>query len=816
MRVPLAWLNEYVNPALSPEQLAHRLSMAGAEVESIERSGGDWDQVVVGRVAQVSPHPNADRLRLALVDYGGEQPLTVVCGAPNLAEGQTIAFAQVGAQLRDPQTRELRKLRRGKIRGVESLGMICSERELGLSDEHEGILVLDTDAPLGAPLAEALGETALEIKPTPNRPDHFSVLGIAREAAALTGGAVREPPDDYDESGPPVAERTSVVIEDTAGCPRYTAIVIEGVQVGPSPEWLQQAVISAGMRPINNVVDVTNYVLMEYGQPLHAFDQARLREGRIVVRRARPDETIRLLDGGLLELSAEDLVIADAERPVALAGIMGGAKSEVDESTTTVLLETATFQAATIRRSAARHKLKTEASLRFEKALNPELALLAARRAARLIIETAGGVACAGVEDQYPGREHAPQVVVSVERIRQILGIEPPVEQVRGILSALGIPNRWLPPDRYAVSCPPWRSDIRIDDDVVEEIGRIIGYDELPAAALSGGLPEPERDAERFFAERLRDAAGALGFNEVITYATAAPEDQPPPALRLENPMNKEEDRLRNTLRPGLLRALAHNRSAQRDAVRIFQVGKVWHPRQGELPAEPLMLAVALSGQTTPSVHAQPARPLDFFDAKGALEQIAEGVGVRLDFRTHDATDPAFAATETADIFIGDQPVGRLDRASDRPEESPGFADGQPVGRLGLVAPALIERFDLDPRTWFLELAVAPLARAATAAASAAPLSPFPPAVEDLALIVDADQPAGRIAAAIADQPLVESATLFDLYHGDPIPPGRKSLAWRIVYRAPDRTLRDRDVDRARKGIIRRLQRQFNAQIRDQ
>ncbi len=795
MRVPLNWLAEYVELRLSPEQLAHRLSMAGAEVESIERSGGDWEQIVVGRVLEVAPHPNADRLRLAQVDYGEAEPQTVVCGAPNLAQGQTIAFAQVGAQLRDPQTRELRKLRRSKIRGVESRGMICSERELGLSDEHEGILVLDDDAPLGAPLADVLGETALEIKPTPNRPDHFSVLGIAREVAALTGGAVREPAEDYAESGPPVNERTSVAIEDPVGCPRYTAIVIEGVNIGPSPKWLQRAVSSAGMRPINNVVDVTNYVLMEYGQPLHAFDQARLREGRIVVRRARAGETLQLLDGALLELSESDLVIADAERPVALAGIMGGAESEVGEATTTVLLETATFEAGTIRRSAARHKLRTEASLRFEKALNPELALSAARRAARLIIETAGGSACAGVEDQYPGRVHAPQITVSVERIRQILGVEPPVERVRGVLSALSVPNRWLPPNRYAVSCPPWRSDIRIDDDVVEEIGRIIGYDELPAAPLAGGLPEPERDPQRLFAERLRDVVSALGFHEVISYATAAAEEQLPEALRLENPMNAEQDRLRNTLRPGLLRTLARNRSAQRDAAQLFQLGKVWHPRPGELPDEPVMLALAMSGATAASVHGEASRPLDFFDAKGALERIAEGIGAQIEVRAHDGTDADFVAGQSADLSVG----------------------GQAVGRLGLVAPALVERFDLDPRTWLIDLAVAPLTEAvAEADRAAATLSPFPPAVEDLALIVDADQPAGEIAAAISDQPLVESATLFDVYEGDPVPPGRKSLAWRVVYRAPDRTLQERDVGRARNGIVRRLERQFKAQLRDQ
>ena len=795
MRVPLEWLAEYVDLTLAPDELAHRLSMAGAEVESIERSGGDWDQVVVGHVLDVAQHPNADRLRVATVEYGADAPLTVVCGAPNVAAGQTVAFATVGAQLRDPRTRELRKLRPGKIRGVESRGMVCSERELGISDEHEGILELQTSAAPGTPLTEVLGATVLEIKPTPNRPDHFSVLGIAREVAALTGGSVREPDAAYDEAGPEIGERTSVVIEDPVGCPRYTAIVVEGVQIGPSPQWLQDAVIAAGMRPINNVVDVTNYVLMEYGQPLHAFDQARLRQRRIVVRRARAGETIDLLDGAVLELELEDLVIADAERAVALAGIMGGADAEVSDSTTTVLLETATFDAATIRRSAARHKIRTEASLRFEKRLNPELALLAARRAAKLIIETAGGTACRGVDDQYPGKQHPPQVVVSVERIKQILAVEPPVERVRGILSALGIPNRWLPPNRYAVSCPPWRSDIQIDDDVVEEIGRIIGYDELPAAALAGSLPEPERDPERALAERLRDVVSGLGFNEVITYAAVAATDQSADALRIENPMSAEQDRLRNSLRPGVLRALARNRSDRRDALQLFQVGKVWRPRAGELPEEPVMLVAVMTGASTPSVHGEVSRPLDFFDAKGVLERIAEGLDLRIDAAAHDGGDDAFAAAETADLSVA----------------------GQPVGRLGLVATELVERFDLDARTWLLELALAPLAAAAAESDSQAvgALSAFPPAVEDLALIVDADQPAAELAAAISDQPLVESVELFDIYTGEQVPAGRKSLAWRVVYRAPDRTLSDRDVDRARRGIVRRLERQFKAQLRD-
>ncbi len=802
MDVPLKWLANYVDWDFSVEELAHRLSMAGAEVEAIKRSGGEWDQVVIGRVTAVEPHPNADRLRLATVDFGADEPLQVVCGAPNLDTGQTIAFAQVGAQLIDPSTRELRKLRRGKIRGVTSMGMICSERELGLSDEHEGILVLDTEAALGTPLSDVLADVVLDIKPTPNRPDHYSILGIAREVAALSGSTVTEPAATFPESDIPIGERTSVTIEDPEGCPRYTAIVIDGVRIGPSPQWMQDALVSAGMRPINNIVDVTNFVMLEWGQPLHAFDYELLQENRIVVRRARPSEQLELLDGSQLELQPEDLVIADAQRAVALAGIMGGADSEISDTTTTVLLETANFQEATIRRSRAAHtESGTEASRRFEKSLNPELAELAARRAAALIIETAGGTACAGIADEFPGKAHAPQVLVTQRRIEQILSILPSVEEVRGVLSALGISNRWLPPDRFAVSCPPWRSDINVADDVIEEIGRIIGYDNLPSAPLPGSVPDPDLDPQRDLGERIRDLLSGMGLHEIITYVTVGQQESTATSsigneeidsVRLLNPMNAERDRMRTSLRPWGLRTFAQNQREARSALGIFEVGKTFTPNGAGQPTETRMLFALLGGETPASLHGEPARQFDFFDAKGLLEQLGTGLGTTFDL-VPGAGDDFLIKGRSAKLSV----------------------DGCEVGLIGQVRPATAAAFDVEGDLFALELSIAALAPLLTRSETVAAPSVFPAAVEDLALIVEASCPAGDLAAAIADNGLVESVELFDIYSGDQIPAGRKSVALHVYYRSPDRTLTDRDVEKARRGIVRRLQSQFKAKLRD-
>ena len=443
MRVPLSWLSELVDWALPAEELAHRLTMAGLEVGAVERIGGTWDGCSVGRVVAVEPHPNADRLTLCTVDTGDEQ-VRVVCGAPNVAAGQKAAFARAGARLYDSRSGELTTLKAATIRGVRSEGMVCSERELGLGPDHDGILVLPDDAPVGVPLERLLGDTVLDIDVTANRPDALSLLGVAYEVAAIAGTSVREPALDYPEEGPPIGEQVAVEVWDADLCPRYTASLVTGLTVGTSPQWMQDRLLRAGMRPINNVVDVTNYLMLELGQPLHAFDYNRVKERKVIVRQARPGETLLGLDGVLRRLGPPMLVIADAQDAVGLAGVMGGAHSEVSESTTAVLLESASFHPFNTRRTAGALRLRTEAALRFEKGLRPELPMVALQRATRLILEVAGGAAAKGIIDVYPGRREAAPVTLTSARLRQVLGVDVPAgEAAQGPLGP-GLPRRTI------------------------------------------------------------------------------------------------------------------------------------------------------------------------------------------------------------------------------------------------------------------------------------------------------------------------------------------------------------------------------------
>ena len=805
MKVPLRWLAEYVNLSLPAEELAHRLTMAGVEVEAIERLGGDWQNVVVGRVQALAPHPNADRLRLATVDAGDDEPATVVCGAPNIAVGQTIAFAREGARLIDAHSGKPRTLKRSSIRGVESAGMVCSDRELGISDEHEGIKVLAQDAVVGTPLADAIGDTVFDFSLTPNRADLFSIVGIAREVAALTGASLREPARDYTAAGPPVEQGTSVTIEAPELCPRYTATIVRGLRLAPSPPWLQARLEAAGSRPINNVVDLTNYVMLELGQPLHAFDFDKLGGGRIVVRRARAGERITLIDGSQRPLTSDNLVIADAQDAVAVAGLMGGTASEVSQTTTTILLESATFNGPRNRRTAASLKLRTEASTRFEKGLTPELALEASRRATKLLVEIAGGTADQGVIDAYPQPRSPVSTTLTHERLRRVLGVELPPDQVVGPLEALGFSVGALP-DGYTVTAPYWRSDVSIADDVVEEVARIVGYDNLPSAALQGSLPEAEPQPLRDTVDRVRDALAAAGLSEAINYsltsaeaiASVQPLDTiaPLPPLGLRNPLSDERTILRTTLRPGLLESFAANRRRRRGAIGLFELGRVFHPRPDDLPEE-RTLALALYGGPRPAaaVH-DPGRPtaaIDFFDTKAIAQSLA--AALRLTFAYEAAADPALLEGRAARLLVG----------------------GSAVGAIGQVAPAVAARFAIDEPLYLIELDLDALTQLSAERGPLAFHAPsrFPAVAEDLALVVDEAVPAAAVEQLIARARLVERVELFDLYRGDPIPAGKKSLAFSVDYRAPDRTLTEGDVAKARKGIVRQLQQELGAAIRD-
>jgi phenylalanyl-tRNA synthetase beta chain len=773
--------------------------MAGTEVDAILTTGRDWEKISVAVVVDVSSHPNADRLHLATVDLGGEQ-MTVVCGAPNVAAGQKVAFARVGAELIDGHSGEPTILKAAKIRGVESAGMVCSEKELGLSDSHEGILVLPEDAPLGTPLGEYLGDTILDLDITPNRPDCLSVLGIAREVAALSGGSVREPPLAYEEAGRLIKERVSVQIADRDLCPRYCAALIEGVKIGPSPPWMQERLLAAGVRPISNVVDITNYAMLEVGQPLHAFDFSLITDRKIIVRRARPGEMLVTLDGSERPLNNDMLVIADAKEAVAVAGLMGGAASEVTDKTTAILLEAANFNPANIRRTSTALKLRTDASIRFEKGLSPELTMMGARRAVRLMVQLAGGRAAEGIIDVYPGKRRVTRITVTQDRLRRILGLQLPTPQVRQTLTSLGFGCRWVPPDRYVVRVPYWRTDVRIPDDVAEELARIIGYDELPITALRGAIPPAQPQSSRELRERVRDILAAAGMQEVITYSLTNMESLakvlPPeelsqrPPLRVANPMSYQQEYLRTTLRGSLLETLASNLRHHQGRIALFEVARVYLPRAEELPQEVESLVGALAGDR-PDRWGQPrGEPVDLHDAKAYLEFLFDRLGLAVTY--HDGEDFALVPGRTAEVRL----------------------DGQRVGLLGQVHPRVAAAFDIEQDVYLFEVDLETLAPQVGKPRLYQPLSRFPAVEEDIAIVVDEVVTAAQVQAIIEAFPLVQRAALFDVYTEAPVPAGKKSLAYSVAYQSLDHTLSDAEVNRERRRILDRLSRQVGAVLR--
>lgn len=801
MLVSLKWLSEYVPLTLPPKELAAKLTLAGVKVEKIQGQGDDWQGVQVAEVLEVKPHPNADRLRLVTLNTGAPDRPTVVCGAPNVAVGQRVAFATVGTRLRDGHTGEPTTLKAAVIRGVESAGMVCSERELGLSEEHEGILELPADAPVGTPLSEYLGDTIFDLEITPNRPDLLSMLGVAWEVAAQTRTKVKEPERAYAEAGTTAAsQRTSVAIEDKELAPRYLAGIVERVKVAESPEWLKERLRSAGMRPINNVVDITNYVMLEMGQPLHAFDFRKLGGQRIVVRRARRGERMRTLDEVDRELTPEMLVIADASKPVAIAGIMGGSDAEVTPATTTILLEAANFNPVNIRQTSTALGLRTEASIRFEKGLHPELAAMAARRAMKLFVEIAGGRAAKGLVDAYPSKRPDTRVVVTRRRIEQVLGLDVSTTQVRAMLTDLGFGCRWVPPDRYVVRAPYWRTDVNIPDDVVEELARVGGYDKIESAALTGAVPAPVHDAVRELRERLRDAATAAGLQEIITYPLTTTEVlsivEPPdalevhPPLRLENPMSSEQAVMRTSIRASVLQTIASNLRRERGIVAVFESARAYLSRPDELPEERQLVVGGVGGNRL-GRWGQPSNDeVDFFDAKGIIEEVLERVGADATFRAGD--EYGLLRGRTSELLAGEERVGVL----------------------GQVHPQVASQFDIDTPVFLFELDVAKLLPAVRAGAEYKPVSRFPAVIQDIAVLVDASVPAERVRELIKASNLVTEVRLFDVYEGKPLPEGKRSLAYGVYFQSPEKTLTDADVSEARSRIVRRLQHDLGAELR--
>lgn len=801
MLISLKWLSEYVPLTLPADELAERLSIAGVKVERILRRGDGWQGVRVAEVLDVAQHPNADRLRLVKVDLSDAEQPTVVCGAPNVAVGQKVAYAAIGTQLRDGHTGEQTVLKAAKIRGVESEGMICSKKELGLSDLHEGILELPQDAPVGEALSQYYGDTIFELEVTPNRPDHMSMLGVAWEVAAQTREKVSEPERVYPETSPQaVTQKTSVTIEDKDLCPRYLAGVVERARLAPSPAWMQERLIAAGMRPINNVVDITNYVMLETGQPLHAFDLRKLTGGRIVVRRAAQGERIRTIDGVERSLSTDMLVIADASKPVAIAGVMGGEDTEVSEGTTMILLEAANFDPVSVRRTSGVLGMRSEASIRFEKGLHPELAGIAARRAMNLLISLTGGRAAKGLADTYPVKRSDTRVVVTRRRIEQVLGTDLSTPSVRAALTDLGFGVRWVPPDRYVVRSPYWRTDVTQPDDVIEELARVAGYDRLESRPLAGSIPDPQDDPVRELRERLRDAAAAAGLQEIITYPLTSPETllkvtsaeslEVNPPLRLENPMNQDQSVMRTSLRASVLQAVAFNLRRERGTIAVFEASRAYLTREGDLPDEREVFIGAVAGSRLGRWGEPTRESVDFFDAKGLLEETFERVGVEVAFQPGE--EFAMLRGSVAELSAG----------------------SQGVGVLGQIHPQVATQLEIDTPVFLFEIDLEKLLPAVQGRVQHRSPSRFPAVIQDLAILVDVSVPAAGVTQAIQSSALVGGVNLFDVYEGVPLPQGKRSLAFQVYFQAPDKTLTDREVADARGRIVRRLQHEFGAELR--
>jgi phenylalanyl-tRNA synthetase beta chain len=797
--VPLSWLADYVVIDRDAESLAAALTSAGLKVESIHRPGADIEGVVVGEVREIMPHPNADKLLMVDVSTG-VSVRQIVCGAHNFQVGDKVPVALPGAHLPGDVT-----IGRTTIRGEVSEGMLCSARELGVADDHSGILVLPPDAELGAEVTKVLGldDVILDIEVTTNRPDAMSLLGIAREVAAITGGHVTFPALRMNRAtpgSPPVEDLAQVTVEDPAGSPRYLARVITGVTPGPSPDWVAKRLTAAGVRPISNIVDATNYALLVTGHPMHAFDLDKLAGSKIVVRRAAEGEKIVTIDGDTRELVPDDLVIADAEGPVALAGIMGGRDTEVSDSTTRILLESAYFDPASVLRTSKRHGLRSEASARFERGADPNNVPYAAELASALIQEWAGGESAPGAIDVYPEPVEPWSLTLRPERVNEVLGTNLSVEEMVDDLRRLGL-NPVIEDGRIRVTVPTRRPDLRAEWDLIEEIARLTGYDRIPSriptGARVGGLNRPQR-----LQRRVHNLLTGAGLFEAVTTAMIGPADldrmgYPPDhparkALRLTNPLTVDESILRPSLLPGLVASAARNVARRNLIVRLFEVGRCFVPRETNLlPEEPLRLGMVMHGPTPQEWHT-PSRELDFFDLKGVVELLMEGL--RIDYTFGPATRDPFVPGRTAALVV------------------PGGA----FGTIGELTPATAERYGFTNRVVAAELELGKLIELARDPAQAKEPTRFPPVLLDLAVVVPEQVEAAEVmelARSAGGSALVD-VRVFDVYRGEQAGEGRKSLALSLTFLRPDRTLTQDEAVAARDAIAAALQRRLGAEVR--
>ncbi|MEN6321515.1 MAG: phenylalanine--tRNA ligase subunit beta [Syntrophaceae bacterium] len=801
MLVSLEWLKDYVDIKISAVELMDRLTMAGLEVEAVNEISPSFTNVVVAKILSVKPHPQADRCFLCEITTG-DTIYPVVCGAGNIKAGDTVPLAKIGATIPGGYT-----IKSSKIRGEISEGMLCSEQELGIGDDAEGIMLLPENLAIGRDLTAALDLTdvVLDIGITPNRADCLSIIGIAREVAAITGSQLKYPDFFVPENEEDVNSITSVEIMDPDLCPRYSARIIQDVTIKPSPLWMRRRLEAVGLRAINNIVDVTNYVMMELGQPLHAFDFRYLNEGRIVVRRSRAGEIFISLDEKERTLEKDTLMICDGVKPVAIAGIMGGLNSEVKPDTKMILLESAYFSPSSIRKSSKLLGMNTDAAFRFGRGIDPEGVVNASARAACLMAEISGGTVCKGCIDQYPKKiEVARDIPLRVKRVNNILGTDINADTVMGIISSLNMDIRKKAEDTYRVNPPPYRVDITREIDIIEEIARLYGYDRIPATLPPISVVTAMKDKKRILVDRIRETLKGSGFSEIITYSFISPgsvdwlglnsDDERRHTVKIKNPLSEEQSVMRTTLISSLLETMRKNAHNSFFDLKIFEIGRVFFKRgEGELPAERNLLGGLVTGLWYDDLWSSKMYS-DFYDLKGCIENIFESLKISgLKFRS-DCREPFLHPGKSCSIFV----------------------DEQLIGFSGEVYPDVLARMDLKNRAYVVEIDLDMLQNIFTDEIRYRGLPRFPSVVRDVAFIVGEDLEANIMLEFVTDisKELLEKVSIFDVYSGKSIPRGKKSLGLRFTYRAFDRTLTDDEVNDVHSGIVKRIVDLTGAKIR--
>jgi phenylalanyl-tRNA synthetase beta chain len=824
MKISLSWLKDYVDISVSVSEIAEKLTMAGLEVEGIANQGAALNGVIAVQIVASEKHPNAEKLSVTQVDTGSGT-LQIVCGAKNFKVGDKVPLAQIGTNLPNGMS-----IKQAKMRDVESNGMLCSSTELGLPAAADGLLILPADATIGAPIATVLGidDVVLELNVTPNRGDALSHLGVAREVAALLKTPLKIPEVRLTESSLKAADKVAISLEDSTRCLRYAARVIEGVKVGPSPAYIQERLKSCGVRAINNVVDVTNYVLMEYGQPLHAFDLDCIAGPRVIVRTATAGEKLVTLDGKERELNVDDLVIADAKGPLVIAGVMGGASSEVTPKTTRILLECASFQGATVRRSSKRHALKSESSHRFERGTDVNAIEHVLNRAAQLLVECAGGVVLSGIVDEYPKKVEPKVVSLRASRPSELLGLEMLPGEFEPILQSLGFKK--VSVGRYEV--PGARTDISIEEDLIEEMARIKGFENIPAS-LPRGLQtlEPEKALPQV-ERKMRSALAGQQFDEVVNYsfvssaelqAVEADKD----AVVISNPLSVEQGVMRTTLIPSLVANVARAARHQAQGVRFYEWAKSYRSKQltdaqaatlakhrlGILEADEKaqLLANILNPKWSPTgevlevagvvwgqrgggrTWTQTQVPEDFYDAKASVESLLTALNISgASFLPLEV--PHFHPRASASIKVGNKVIGSI----------------------GELHPRAAKKLNAPDGIYLFQLEVAALVQLATLVPQAKEISSFPSVLRDLAVVVDADMSCESVKSIVlaVGAPLVTAATLFDDYRGPQLGANKKNLAFALSYSSTEKTLTDIEVTEAHKRIVNEVTSRLGGTLR--